>query len=157
MGVEDIKEELAKRTESSGDLDYIQLREHTEIITRVVSIVLGVLLVAILIIVPLIITLEIMYICFPIIRGKMEEIIEKVEDKGFLNKMAGFTLRDAKEAVLRANTVQIGEKSALWIYLGLKCKSLMVLMFIVALVIMGSSTIINFVWKLIDGLVSLVT
>lgn len=157
MSIEDIKEALAEKTESSGDLDYIQLREQTEIITRVVSIVLGILLVAIMIIVPLIITLEIMYICFPVIRGKMDMLVEKVENKGFLNKMAGFTLRDAKEAVEQANTVHIGEKSALWIYLGLKCKSMMFLMFIVALVIMGSSTIINFVWKLIDGLASLIT
>lgn len=155
MNIENIKEELAKKTESSGDLDYIQLNEQVEIIARVVSMILGVLLVAIMIIVPLIIVLEIVYICFPVIRGKVEDLVDKLEEKGFVRKMAGFTLRDAKEAVEQANTVCIGEKSALGIYLVLKCKSMMFLMFIVALVMMGSSTIINFVWSIISGLSSL--
>lgn len=157
MSIEDIKEALAEKSESSGEVNYTQLREGLTVVTRIANIVLGVLIVAIIILVPLIVSLEIIYITFPVIRVKADEILNEVEGKGFLRKIAGFTLRDAKEAVEQANTVQIGEKSALWIYLKLKCKSLMFVMFIVALIMMGSSTIIDFVWGLIEQFINLIT
>ena len=152
MSIEDIKDGLAERTESSGDIDYIQLIESTGIIGKIATLVFGFLATAIMIIVPLIVTIEIIYICFPIIREKIDDLIVKVENKGIANKVLGFTLRDAKRAVEEANTVMIGQKSALWIYLKLKCTSMTFLMFILALVIMGSSTIVNFVWKLFEGI-----
>lgn len=155
MGVDEIKEGLVERAESSGNLDYEQLITQTDTISTVTSLVLGILTTAILVLIPLIAACEISYICFPIIREKVDELIIKLEGRGSAHKVLGFTFRDAFKAVEEANTVEIGQKSALLIYLQLKMKSLQFLMFIIALAVSGSSAIIDLVSRAIDGIMSL--
>lgn len=152
MSVDEIKSGLADKIESDGTFDYIQLIEQSGTIGRIASIVTGVLVVVILILVPLISACEIIYIAFPVFREKIDTLLVKIEDKGVAHKAIGFTLRDAIEAVERANTEYIGEKSAMLIYLQLKVKSLEFVMFIIAIVLAGSSTIVSVVWKAIQGI-----
>lgn len=157
MSIDDIKNSLIDKIESDGSLDYIQLFEKTSLIGQVTSTILGFLITIIFILIPLIITVEIIYICFPIIRGKTDKLIMRFSDSAVLNKTVGFTLRDARSAVEQANTVMIGKKSALAIYLSIKCKSIMFIMFLVSLVLSGTGPIAEFVWKAIDGFISILS
>jgi hypothetical protein len=143
-------EELEKRIYSNGDVNYLFMIQSTNVIYSIASLVLGILSLLIVIIVPIVIALELMYICFPAVRAKADELIMKIEGSGHKNNLVQFTLRDAVEAVEEANTRMVGERSALWIYLQIKVKSVLFLMFIVALVVRGSASIIAFM----DGLIS---
>lgn len=154
MSVEDIKSGLADKIESDGGLDYIQLIEQSGTLGRIASIVTGILVTVILILVPLVSACEIIYIAFPVFREKVDKLLVKIEDKGVVHKVIGFTLRDAIEAVEQANTEYIGEKSAMLIYLQLKLKSLEFMMFIIAIVLAGSSTIVSVVWNAIQGILN---
>lgn len=156
MGIDNIVTDIQETIEKGNEVDYLWLREGLDIVTEVVSLVLGYLSVIILILVPLIITAEIIYICFPTVRDSVGQLLVKIESKGVLHSAVGVCLRDAIEAVERSEVDGVGSRSALWIYLGLKCKSMFVLMFIIALVLQGSNTIIHFVWDAFDGLIDII-
>lgn len=151
MSVQDIIDGINRGIENHGDagIDHSMMIEATSNISRVLSVLYGVLVVLIYIAVPVMISLEIMYICFPIIRSKTEEFLVKIEGRGFMCRTLGFTLRDAREAVYRANTIDTG-KSPIYIYLVMKCKSVTVIMFIIFIVLNGRENIIRFVWSLVD-------
>ena len=154
--VGEITEELEKKTESSGKIDQIMLWESTSIIGTIASLVLGILTMILLILVPIVIALEVAYIAFPPLREALDEYKVQMDDgKGVRNAALGFVLRDAVEAVRQANVEQIGKKSAMWIYLELKIKSVLMVGYILALVLQGSGTIINFTGDLIDGAISM--
>ena len=105
--VQDIKDEIGEAIQNGGDYDYIQLIQQTSDVSRVLSVVYGVLVTVILILVPIIVSLELMYICFPLLRVHMESFVVKVESKGIAGKVVGFTLRDAREAVYKADTLKV--------------------------------------------------
>ena len=151
--VQDIKDGIGNAVDSGGDYDYISIIQSVSDITRVLEFLYGFLIVVIMILVPLIVTLELMYICFPVLREQMEKLVVKVEGKGFLGKTVGFTLRDARTAVQRAETVMTG-KSPLTIYLKLKCTSLMMVMFIIAVVLAGAEGFVGFVRSLVDNVIT---
>lgn len=153
MDTSTIVNELTSRLETDGKMDFINMIEIADTVQTIGSLVLGILSVAILILVPLISVIEIVYICFPVVRDKMEQLIIKVESKGMSNRVLGFTLRDAREAVERANTNMIGERSALWIYFQLKIKSIFFVLFVLVFVVQGYKPITDFIWKLFGGLV----
>lgn len=154
MSTSDIVRELEERLYYNGEINQIQLIEQTGLISQIASIVLGVLSIVILILVPIVVAVEVIYIAFPVIRNKTDELILKIESKGVKHNALGFVLRDAKEAVKRANIDMIGQKSAISIYLKLKVKSVFIGMFILAFVIQGGSDIVEFLWDMFEGLVS---
>lgn len=147
--VQDIADDVEKALEADGGFDYIHIIQQTSDLGRVVGVLYGVLTTTILILVPIVVSIELMYICFPVLRVNMENLVVKVESKGIAGKVVGFTLRDARQAVFQAETAQTG-RSALWIYLKMKCTSMMVVMLVIAIVLKGSESIINIVWKLIE-------
>lgn len=154
--VGEIAEELEKKTESDGKIDQIMLWESTSIIGKIVSLVLGFLTLIILILVPIIIALEVAYIAFPPLREALDEYKVQMDDgKGVRNVALGFVLRDAVEAVKQANVEQIGKKSAMWIYLELKIKSVLFIGYILCIVLQGSSTLFSFVERLIKGVLEM--
>jgi hypothetical protein len=138
MSVGEITEGLDSAISSDGSLNHITIYEATRVIGRVASLVVGFLTVVIIILVPFVVGLEIIYICFPIIRNKTDDLISKLEAKGMAGKTIGFTFRDAKQSV----------------FLKIKCKSIMFLMLVLSLIVQGSDTIINIVWNLISRIVS---
>lgn len=152
MSVEEITQSIIDKAESDGSIDHIMFLEQTDAIVRIANILYGVLSTIILLFVPLVISIEVIYINFPIIRGKIDDLLIKVEGHGIAHRMAGFALGDAVEAVRVACTAETG-RSAIYIYLVNKCKSLMFIMFIICLVINGTSDIINYVWSLIENVV----
>lgn len=151
--VQDITDEIGDAISNGGDYDYIQIIQQTSDMGRVLSVVYGVLVTVILILVPLIVSLELMYICFPILRVHMESFVVKVESKGILGKVVGFTLRDAREAVFRSETSLTG-KNPLGIYLKMKCASMMMVMFVIAIVLTGMNGFIGFVKSLVDSIIT---
>ena len=153
MTVEQIADELIEKGKSDGSIDYIFFHEATSIIGRITQTITGFLILFILVLVPIVTSLEVIYICFPIIRDKTEQFLCKIEGNGIAKNAIGATLRDAREAVKQANTVETG-KSAMAIYFKLKITSLMFAMYLVCLVIGGSSTIVAFVWKIIQPVVA---
>jgi hypothetical protein len=153
MSVGEITEGLDSAISSDGSLNHITIYEATRVIGRVASLVVGFLTVVIIILVPFVVGLEIIYICFPIIRNKTDDLISKLEAKGMAGKTIGFTFRDAKQSVFLAETTEVGT-NPLWIYLKIKCKSIMFLMLVLSLIVQGSDTIINIVWNLISRIVS---
>ncbi|MEE1072230.1 MAG: hypothetical protein U0L26_07560 [Cellulosilyticum sp.] len=154
MSIDKIVTGLEERLEYNGQLNQLGLVESTDIIVRVSSLVIGLLAVIIAILIPLIVTMEIVYICFPIIREKTEKLVFKVESKGHKLSMLGFTLRDAVKAVEQSEVHYVGEKSALWIYLKLKCKHIFLAMFLIGFVLSGHS-IVLFIEGLISGLLNI--
>ena len=154
MSTEGIVQGIKDKMYYNGELNHIQLIEQTSFVTQVASLLLGIITTAILILIPIVVALEIMYITFPIIRQKTDELILGIESRGYKHNALGFVLRDAIEAVKRANTNMIGEKTAIAIYLQIKSKSLFTAMFIVAFVIKGGSTVVDFVWGLFESIIS---
>lgn len=154
MTTGEIVQEIQDRLYYNGELNQINLIESTGLITQIAELVLGVLSLVIMILVPIVVAIEIVYISFPIIRQKTDELILKIESRGVKNNVLGFVLRDAKEAVKRANIDMVGQKTAIGIYLGLKVRSIFMGMFILAFVIRGGSSVINFVWNLFERVIS---
>lgn len=151
MSVSDITDAIENKVASDGSVDRITLLEGTGIISKVGSVLYGFMITIILILVPIVVTLEVIYICFPVIRNKIDDLAVKVATHGVAQKTIEFTLGDAMRAVKEAETTQTG-KSALWIYLVAKLKSIMFIAFILALVLKGSGTIVNFVARIVDSL-----
>ena len=83
MSIDELTNELERRLSYDGDLNHITLIESSGVIGRVASIILGILSLMIIILVPIIITMEVMYICFPAIREKTNELITKLETKDY--------------------------------------------------------------------------
>lgn len=160
MGIEDITNELEKRIGASRSIDHILYKESSSIIVRIGSIVLGLLTMLIIILVPIIVGLEIVYICFPVLRDKIEDFRTKLIDtKGADKRLLGVAFRDAKQAV---EEVYCNEKynttisEMLWLYCKIKVKSIIFIYFIVSLVYQGSDFIIKVVWDLVGNLITLI-
>lgn len=151
--VQGIKEGIGDAIESGGEYDYIQIIQSVSDIRRVIGFLYGFLIVVIMIVVPIIITLELMYICFPILRVQMENLAIKVEGSGFVGKAVGFSLRDARTAIQKSETNLVG-KHPLTIYLKLKCTSMMMVMLVIAIVLTGADSFIGFVRSLVDNVIS---
>lgn len=148
MSIDDIISKLEEKVYSTGEIDSLMVLQSTSLIGRIGSVILGLLSMIIMITVPFIISLEILYICFPVIREQVDKLIVHIEGKGYKVNIAGITLRDAIEAVTEAETISYENRSALWIYLKIKCRSLMFVSFVVVFVIRGSSSVVALVDRL---------
>lgn len=162
MDIDEITGGLRERIDEGNKVNYLGLTEGLTIVTDIASLILGYLVVAIIILVPLIICAEIIYICFPIVRESVDELLVKVEGKGVPNRILGFCLRDAIKAVEESAIDGVGSRSALWIYLGLKCKSVMIVMFVICLVLRGFGgspgevNIFMWLWDKFRGFIDLI-
>lgn len=154
MSIDELTNELERRLSYDGDLDHITLIESSGIIGRVAAIVLGILSLMIVILVPIIVTMEVIYICFPAIREKTNELITKLETKGADKRLLGIAFRDAKHAIEQVYCQ--GELNGtvgdmLWVYLKIKVKSIVFVFFLLSLVLQGGGYIIDLVWNLIGN------
>lgn len=162
MDINEITEGLRERIDEGNVVDYLGLTEGIRIVTDIASLILGYLVVIILILVPLIVCAELVYVCFPLFREGIDEFLVKVEGKGIPNRILGFCLRDAIKAVEESMIDGVGSRSALLIYLTLKYKSMMMLMFIVCLVVRGfggspgETNIFMWIWELFEGFIDLI-
>lgn len=153
MDIDTIVDGIDEKLSEPSGVDYIMYFQSTTTIGRICSLIYGILSTIILITVPLIASLELVYICFPVVRDRVDDWIVKVQPKGITSKAIGIALGDAQEAVRQANTTKTG-KSALYLYLIIKIKSLMFLMFVLVLVLQGIGPIVSLVWHFIENIVN---
>lgn len=151
--VKEIADEVEKAIEASDGYDYISIIQYTGDFNKVIGIVYGIVSTLIMILVPIIITIEICYICFPIMREPVEKLTIKLESSGIACKVVGLTLGDAKKALNIAETKQTG-RSALWEYLKIKCTSVMVVMLVITTILYASGPTVKKIWELVEGILS---
>lgn len=156
MGIDDITRELENRLAYDGDLDHITLIESSGIIGRIAAIILGLLSTLIVILVPIIVAMEVVYICFPAIRDKTNELLTKLETKGADKRLLGVAFRDAKHAVEEVYcrgelNGTIGDM--LWEYFKVKVKSIVFVFFLLSLVIQGGAYVVDLVWNLVGNVI----
>ena len=156
MSIEKLVDELEDRMYYNGDLKQLDLMEWVAVFSRIMTFVLGLLAIIIVILVPIIVSIEIIYICFPVIREKTEKLLFNVEGKGNKLTVAGFTMRDAIEAVNIGETNYPGSTSLmLWEYLKIKSKAILLVMFLIGFVISGNS-IVLFIDSIFRGIFKLI-
>lgn len=153
MSVEDITNGISERLHADTGSDYIVIDSGAATIQRIGSIILGFLIMLTLILVPVIISLEVMYIVFPIIRSSVDVIGNKMKGKGHAKQVAGFLFRDAITAITITETTRPGD-NPLWIYLKIKIKTAMFLAFVIAMILQGSGPLIRFAAKILKGFIN---
>lgn len=150
MNVDDIVNDITLHMANDGSADYIQLTEQLYLIERVSEIILGFLIVIILLGIPVVVSIEVMYINFPVFQTTVEKMMLKTTGK--LNKALGLIIRDARKALKLANTIETG-KSANLIYLRLKCVAIIIAIVSAGLVLGVGPTIVNFILKIANSLI----
>lgn len=163
MTVDKILQDIENQARTAVDpttagVDSITLREVTSVITTITSLILGVAITIIVIAVPIIVTLELAFINFPAFRqgfNLLEARLEKINTKGITRRTLEFTFRDAKQAVISAETKMTG-RSATWEYIKIKCKSIMFIVFVISLVGLGSGTFLGIAKNLFSGIIDLI-
>lgn len=142
MTVDNIINGIRGNLANDGSVDYIQLTERIVFAERILKTILGVLVLVVLIGLPLIIAIELVYINFPIIRESDEKLLNIT--RGRIKKMLELTIRDARIAVERVNTVEYGG-NANWVYLKIKSRSVLIAVMAVALTIGLGTPVIQFI------------
>lgn len=145
MSVNDIMNQIVGEFANDGSANYIQLNEQIKAVGNFTSIVLGLLVGIVVIGLPIVIVIEIMYINFPIFQNQFENVVAHTQ--GRVSKTLGLAVHDARIAVQRANTVELG-RSANWEYLLIKSKSIIVAFIIVGLVLGFGHVVVQLVMKL---------
>lgn len=157
MDVGELTTELEERLSSDGSINYITWIESSSVIGRIASIILGLLCDIIIIMVPLIVALEVIYICFPIIREKTDNVLVKIGNiNGISRRLLGVFFRDAKhavESVYSSGNLEAGTSDMLWMYARIKIKSILFLFFLIAFILQGSSGVVNWVWNFVGNLI----
>ena len=160
MSINRLVDNIENRLYSDGKVDDSTIIQITDTIQKVSSVAIGVLAWIILILLPIIIAIEIVYICFPFIREKTNEMILKLEQRGHKHNLPGFVLRDAIKANEEAEKMMAngtcdltGTGSALWIYIKLKLPAIFFAFFVLAFVLAGTSTIVQIISNLVHGII----
>ena len=160
MSINRLVDNIENRLYSDGKVDDSTIIQITDTIQKVSSVAIGVLAWIILILLPIIIAIEIVYICFPFIREKTNEMILKLEQRGHKHNLPGFVLRDAIKANEEAEKMMAngtgdltGTGSALWIYIKLKLPAIFFAFFVLAFALAGTSTIVQIISNLVHGII----
>lgn len=149
MDISDIRRDLLESLGTTGNMDNIMAIQSTSTIQRLISLVLGILSMAICILIPITVLAEVSYIQFPLVRTGVNNLIDK--SGGFIKRALELTLKDGVKAVETAETSG-GEKSAMGQYAILKVKSILIAMFFLAFVLIGTDRVVDWVWNLFSGL-----
>lgn len=151
MNPDEILSDIESKGIGYGDVDYIALDYWINKVTEVGSLILGILTVLIIILVPLNVTIELMYININIVREYIEKTIEKNKKP---SSVAAFICRDAKKAVEQSIIEKRGNANLN--YCIIKCKSVVFVSFILAIVLQGTSMIITKSYGIVGGLVEVI-
>lgn len=137
MTAKDIVDEIGSNADNKSDINYIVFYEWSIKIVQFAEMLLGVTVLMILILVPLVISLELIYINIPITRNVFDKIKGGSTRRA---RVAEFCLRDAVQAVEESAIGRYGGNSNI-AYLAIKCKSLTVIGFVIAMLLQGSTTL----------------
>lgn len=151
MSVDEIVNDITGHMVTDGSANYIQLIESLNTIEKISSVILGLMVVVIIIGVPLVVAVEIVYINFPMAQESFERAL--IKTTGNLNKALGLMLRDAKLAVLKANTIETGE-NVNYVYLRLKIKAILIAVLLAASVLGIGPVIIDIIMSIAQSILS---
>lgn len=132
MAVEDIIDGMSGYLTNGGMADSIAMIEGIKIVEQIASSIIGVLVVLVVTLLPIIVGIEVCYINFPVFQDSYNRIYNRL--KGRAASVFGIVIRDARMAVEESKTNQIG-RSANWIYLQIKCKSIFICFIIIFMVL----------------------
>ena len=153
MGVSDILTGLEQMLGKSNATDLISLYEGLGLVGQIGGIILGILLVLIIILTPIIVGLEVIYINFSILQEKIDALGEK---NRVLGRTLQICLRDARLALVKANTIETGV-TVNQVYLGLKIKSLIITVIIIGIILGPAQLMIVFILNNVINIVSVLT
>lgn len=151
MSVEDILTGIEGGTRCDGGANYIQMIEGMGLLGVIFGTLTGLMVSVIIIGMPIIIAVEVMYINLPFMKDKFDDMIIKTSGK--LNDAMEFTIRDAKKAIIQANTLQTG-KSVNLIYFGIKIKAVFIATLIIGLVLMVGPALLVYIRKVVKLIIS---
>lgn len=150
MGVSDIVDGMSKYFQSDGKADYITLIEGVAIIRNITSLILGLLVMIISIGLPIVVAIEVCYINFPPVQHAYDNLYNRLEGKA--NTVFGLVIRDARISIERAHTTHMGE-NVNWIYLKIKCKQVFLAVFIIVMVMVPGSFLLEQAFILVNGII----
>ena len=152
MSTEDLVNDLTEKAERAAGSDSVNqlfYLQSSSVLGSILRFVLGFLIVFIIITVPLVVMLELIYINLPPVREAVDKKV--LVGSGRVQKAAKITLRDATEAIRRADTLRTGN-SATVEYLKIKSKWIYLTMVIVVMVLGGGSIILRLLISVISGI-----
>lgn len=150
MSVDDIIMGIEKDLANDGNADYIMMIEGMGVLGVIFTTITSLLLTLIIIGIPIIVAVEIMYLNLPLVRDRYEDML--VNSGGRVNDVLSFTVKDAKKALVHANTMETG-KSVNLQYLIIKSKSILIAALVISLILQARPTVIIYLWNLITGII----
>lgn len=153
MSTQEIIDGLTDQLYSNGDVDYIWLSSGIEFVSKVANTILSIMVAILVIGTPLIVSLELAYINFPIIQSKLGGAIDKTT--GRTNKILRFTLRDGIRASERA--AEDPDRNVNIEYMKLKFWTIFITTLIIAMALGGASVFINFMVRILQGPIDVIT
>lgn len=150
MSVDDIIMGIEKDLANDGNADYIMMIEGMGVLGVIFTTISSLLLTLIIIGIPIIVAIEVMYLNLPLVRDRYEDML--VNSGGRVNDVLSFTVKDAKKALVHANTMETG-KSANLQYLIIKIKSILIAALVISLILQARPTVIIYLWNLITGII----
>jgi hypothetical protein len=151
MDSQGIREQLLEDLGSTSEIDYVQMYEWVGVITKLISIVSGIIVYLIIIGVPLIMSIELMYLCIPVMQVTVKEWRQKLGQRS--QKAVELILRDAEIALQKANTIELG-RSPILLYLLIKIKTIIISLLVVLLALQGSPVLIAWVAEVAGNVVT---
>lgn len=148
MTVDDIIRGIEEGIQHDGGANYITMLEGMGLLGNIFSILTGLMVSVIIIGMPIIIAIEVMYLNLPFIQGKFDNLLIKTSGKK--HDALEFTIKDAKRALIAANTVETG-RSVNRIYLSIKIKAVFIAALIIGLVLGVGPAVLSFLWKLVTS------
>lgn len=151
MTVGNIVDGMEQYLQSDGMADYISMIEGLGLVGEIAGLVIGLLVSIIMIGVPVVVAIEICYINFPLIQSGYNSLYSRL--KGKPNQIFGLVIRDARRALEESKTTSYGT-NVNWIYLKIKCKAIILCVFIVAMVLGPGQILLSFAYNLVKGFIT---
>lgn len=148
MTVGDIINDINSIMIDDGGANYLQLHEALGMTGEIMDILIGIIVIAILIGIPVITSFEIAYINLPPLQQSLDIAATKSKS---VERLLGVCLRDARLAILKANTIETGESPNV-IYFKLRIKTVLIATIVVAILLGPFNIIISYLVSLVQGI-----
>lgn len=153
MGPGDIIDAIQEKLFADSGTDYIYLHEGIGLTEEVLNKILGILVVFVIVGMPVVVAIELLFINIPALNYP---ILEAIDNKTPLGKIFGLCLRDAKRAIVEADTVRTGE-SVNMVYFKIKIKSIIIAVFIVGMILGPGKMLVVFLGNRLQDILDLIS
>lgn len=150
MSPSEIIQGIAGIMSDDGRADYATLYEGLGIAQDVISWILGLLIIFVLIGFSVVVALEVLFLNLPLFQSSIYKAMEKND---VANKILGLCFRDAKRAIILANTSETG-KSANRVYLGIKIKVIFIVFLIIGMILGPGVWVIQSIMGIVSDFLS---